>query len=976
MKPDEIKRIAAHALAGTDRILNHWLPGGKTEGHEYQALNPKRADSSLGSFSINIRTGEWADFATGDKGKDLVSLVAYLTDATQSDAAKMVAELLGIATKQNAPQNRGRYAPKDAGKGKASPQPKESNSAQPDKDSANDGWDCVMPIPDDAPPPPEAHSKHGKYDQRYPYLNTDGRVNYYHDRWEPKEAGGKKQFAPLTLWRKDGRFKWQFKAPPEPRPLYGLPSLVQYPDAWVWIVEGEKAAKALGKLLPEHPILCWQGGSLAVDKSDFRPLKGRRVRIWPDHDKAGERATGELIKQLEQAEAAEIEVLNLDRVAYYKPAFYDTEKGSIPKIDRGSVANLHPGDDAHDLLKRDRWTAEHFHLLLTIGVPELFLTAHQDDDTANQSRAAQPANQNEAADASIPESEGTPNRQAAFEVDDSGVYHLQQDKDGSLRRRKMCNKLEVLAQSRDPNGGQWGKLVQFSDPDNRLKRIVIPARAFNGDGLEATGRLLEEGLAIMPKARSLVLQYLQEQCPSERVRTTNRTGWHGINDELVFVLPDGSIGQSEDEWLFADDRPDSSLFRQRGTLKQWRDHVAVLCSGNSRLTFAVSVAFAAPLLHLIEMESGGFHYRGTTSSGKTSALYMAGSVCGSPEYLQRWRSTDNGLESIALSHCDVILTLDELKMIDARIAGESAYMLANGSAKVRAKQNGGARNTAKWRLLFLSAGELSLSQHVAEVGKRTPTGAELRMADIPADAGHGMGCFENLHGYANGHEFAKALGVTVNKYYGTAFPAFVEQILKNRESLRDSLADARLKFEKTTLTSAASGQAQRVGARFALVGAAGELATHWGITGWQPGASMQAAMTCFKSWLQAFGGEGNKEERAMIEQVRHFLELHGEARFTDIDRSVVEDNHTPRTMNKAGFREKNAEGNLEYYCYPEVFKAEICKGFDHQAIARLLIARGFMKGDGKHLKPKVNLPGEGRKRVFHILPTIWGDEND
>lgn len=501
-------------------------------------------------------------------------------------------------------------------------------------------------------------------------------------------------------------------------------------------------------------------------------------------------------------------------------------------------------------------------------------------------------------------------------------------------------------------------------------------RAFNGEGLEATGRLLDEGLAIMPKARPSVLQYLQEQCPTERARTTNRTGWHGVNDELVFVLPDGSIGHSGDEWLFADAKPDSSLFRQRGTLEQWRDHVAVLCIGNSRLTFAVSVAFAAPLLHLIEMESGGFHYRGTTSSGKTSALYMAGSVCGSPEYLQRWRSTDNGLESTVLSHCDAILTLDELKMIDARIAGESAYMLANGSAKVRANQNGGARNTAKWRLLFLSAGELSLSQHVAEVGKKTSTGAELRMADIPADAGHGMGCFENLHSYANGHEFTKALGVTVNKYYGTAFPAFVEQILKNRESLHGSLADARLKFEKATLTSAASGQAQRVGARFALAGAAGEMATHWGITGWQPGASMQAAMTCFKSWLQAFGGEGNKEERAMIEQVRHFLELHGEARFTDIDRSVVEDNHTPRTINKAGFREKNAEGNLEYYCYPEVFKAEICKGFDHQAIARLLIARGFMKGDGKHLKPKVNLPGEGRKRVFHILPTIWSDEND
>lgn len=160
---------------------------------------------------------------------------------------------------------------------------------------------------------------------------------------------------------------------------------------------------------------------------------------------------------------------------------------------------------------------------------------------------------------------------------------------------------------------------------------------------------------------------------------------------------------------------------------------------------------------------------------------------------------------------------------------------------------------------------------MAEVGKKTPAGAELRMADIPADAGQGMGCFENLHGYENGHEFVKALGLAINRYYGTAFPAFIEHVLKNRESLRDSLADARLRFEKATLTSAASGQAQRVAARFALGGAADELATDWGITGWQPGEAMQAAMTNFRAWLHSFDGEGNKEDRAMLEQGAPFL---------------------------------------------------------------------------------------------------------
>jgi uncharacterized protein (DUF927 family) len=250
------------------------------------------------------------------------------------------------------------------------------------------------------------------------------------------------------------------------------------------------------------------------------------------------------------------------------------------------------------------------------------------------------------------------------------------------------------------------------------------------------------------------------------------------------------------------------------------------------------------------------------------------------------------------------------------------------------------------------------------------------MADIPADAGQGLGCFENLHGFVNGHEFAKALGASVNKYYGTAFPAFIESVLKHRETLRESLFDARQTFEKATLTQSASGQAQRVAARFALAGAAGELATEWGVTGWEPGASMQAAITCFKAWLQAFGGEGNKEERAMIEQVRHFLELHGEARFTDNGRSNADDDHAPKTLNRAGFREKSDENKMEFFCLPEVFKTEICKGFDYRAVARLLIDRGFMKGDGRNLATNKRLSGCGMQRVFHILPTIWDSQND
>jgi len=131
-----------------------------------------------------------------------------------------------------------------------------------------------------------------------------GAVNFYHNRYEPKN-GNKKQFAPLTLWRSEaGALEWKYKAAPAPRPLFGLPSLVAFPDADVWIVEGEKAAEAGAILLPDHPVLTWQGGAQAVSKADFAPLAGRNCIVWPDNDEAGLKAATETVKRLRIAGAA------------------------------------------------------------------------------------------------------------------------------------------------------------------------------------------------------------------------------------------------------------------------------------------------------------------------------------------------------------------------------------------------------------------------------------------------------------------------------------------------------------------------------------------------------------------------------------------------------------------------------------------------------------------------------------------------
>ena len=89
----EINRVA---LAAFPAVLARILPGGKRVGAEIVALNPRRADRRLGSFKVNRFNGRWCDFATGDKGGDVVLLVAYLEGVLQGEAARRLARLLWL----------------------------------------------------------------------------------------------------------------------------------------------------------------------------------------------------------------------------------------------------------------------------------------------------------------------------------------------------------------------------------------------------------------------------------------------------------------------------------------------------------------------------------------------------------------------------------------------------------------------------------------------------------------------------------------------------------------------------------------------------------------------------------------------------------------------------------------------------------------------------------------------------------------
>ena len=90
-------RVNGAALARAAAVVRGLLPEGRLEGHEYVARNPLRPDRRLGSFKVNLSTGRWADFATGDGGGDLVSLAAFVSGLPQREAAIRLAESIGVS---------------------------------------------------------------------------------------------------------------------------------------------------------------------------------------------------------------------------------------------------------------------------------------------------------------------------------------------------------------------------------------------------------------------------------------------------------------------------------------------------------------------------------------------------------------------------------------------------------------------------------------------------------------------------------------------------------------------------------------------------------------------------------------------------------------------------------------------------------------------------------------------------------------
>lgn len=280
MKKLDFDKVARAALVDAHMLVPDWLKNGKRVGHEWQCGNLSGDEGK--SLSVNLNTGAWSDFATGESGGDLIRLYAAIfTNNDQGKACRELARLLAVDVEMST------TAP--------------AVSAPKDKPKRSSPWVPIIPVPESASPPPKAHPYRGRPDAMWTYRDREGKVLGFVCRFTTSE--GQKEIAPVVYAKntnaRGDRFDWRWMHFPEPRPLYGLEHTDEAKP--VLLVEGEKCCDAAVAVFGDrYDVKTWSGGSNAVHKADWTVLAKREVLIWPDTDSKMNKEKTEFLKYEEQ----------------------------------------------------------------------------------------------------------------------------------------------------------------------------------------------------------------------------------------------------------------------------------------------------------------------------------------------------------------------------------------------------------------------------------------------------------------------------------------------------------------------------------------------------------------------------------------------------------------------------------------------------------------------------------------------------
>jgi uncharacterized protein (DUF927 family) len=984
----------AHQILNSQGYRNYiqqLLPGGTVQNNEYVVKNPTRNDNKAGSFSINLTSGKWSDFATGDAGNDLIGLTVYVKGISKTEAcfyigvsrpdksgANDIAKTDFKANTEAEEEVEIEYTEEEIQEYMASLNDDiEQEQVEEEQQASTTAINTELQ--------PHTHVTIPEFSEEFMGRKTkdrfkDGKLTfyrYYSSKGTPigcvvrcdKDVDGDKakSFAQFSYdWIKK---RWQASWSGDGKPLYNLQEITARPDVPVMVVEGEKTAEAAKLLFPDYVVTTSCMGSASPRSSNWSCLSGRDVIVARDNDLTGSRYARSLNDILTKQGAKSISGLSPLRL------------GSYTIIDGKPTKREYGTPEKYDLADSltDGWTAELINEWKNHEDFSPFFEATKDVIALGEELKD--------GDKVI----YLKGKRYKLNYKNNILYYEKEEKNesGDLVKswKELCGYIKPTHCTEDASGDH-GLLVQIVTRKNKFVECFF-AREEIATEKDTIKLLLKKGLSI-PHLRDglcyAINYYLNNYEPEFKAVGVDMVGWQG--DNTAYTLPfvgeprncynTKQAGETPPEYILQQKTASPRILKKKGTLEEWKRTIGEVCRGNHLHTFAILASLTAPALKLLNEEGGFFHYVGSTSIGKSTILNVAKSVWGFRD-LGSFRATDNNLESICKNSNDGAMFLDEMGEVDADDLFKIIYMLANGVTKGRADKNGNAKETSHFTVLAQSTGEIGLEAKLAEKKLQVKGGQLIRMAEIDADRGKGLNTFDVLNinpdtnkPFNSGREQAEFLKTYADLNYGIVIDSFMQKAVGGFNDYKEALEEAKAKWLARELTGDEGVEIARMAKRFSTIFATGLIAVEFGIIPHSIAEIDSCIGEIFASWKDRFGTDSSYELKTIKADMRKLCVEQQYSRFLNADPTEEKVNLPHK---KAGYW-KTKDGVLhEYWIDTAVFDREVLKGRDKKVFFPLLVEQGYIKKEGKY--QCIRRPSKESPQRFIVVPaSIFSSENE
>ena len=469
-----------------------------------------------------------------------------------------------------------------------------------------------------------------------------------------------------------------------------------------------------------------------------------------------------------------------------------------------------------------------------------------------------------------------------------GLYIVDENYEGeALSETKISSPFNILPNieilEEEGVNNSYKKRIQFTNMMNNKEEKVIETINIGTkkEILDEIGRLRKAGMTISTEDEGKLAAYLSlVNIKAPPVVGVKKFGWAEIDGRWAFILPNQVIssGGSIEVTNMSKVAPKIS---SKGTLSDMKT-LFNLCWQNKRLVFAISNAFAAPIITILPhlfRNLGGYNFAGKTSSGKTTLLAASAAMwgCGTTDekigIIKSCSATVNGMENTAEAANDTFLALDELGKMPPRAVAELPYLIGNGEGKTRMARDGSARETKTWNTTFIATGEKTFEEIMLQAGIPAKGGQILRFTDLDANAG-AFGVFDDCAGMTPA-EFSQEIKRLSETFYGTPAITFLQRLVDDRNAgvLETKVMELYNDVIRYFAHDPQNGELERLNNKFALTAIAGELAIEYGIMNWPKTTCAVAVTEVYKEYLQSSGlFEKGSDEKMIFKAFADFID--------------------------------------------------------------------------------------------------------